>query len=541
MAKRNRTRKPQRNDNSMRGKQGKKDSDDKRINLDNERISKFDRDERNEKSGKANDVSWYAKNTQLLESAASIGFSQTTGQPDGNGLFVPGVMQIGWVSSLGGFYTDPINQAKDSIYSYTVHANSRNTSYGAADEMMLILAGKEVFIGIANLIRVYGQMLKTNQQNKYLPKAIVTACGIDYDDAVKSYHKMLFDINLLIADSRQIWIPNFMPVITREFWLASNVYMDSESEKGQYYVMTPVGLRIYDETGSSNGGRLIPCTDWTPYSLMTWDNAVAAIRSMIKALINSEDRGLIFGDILKAYGEENIFRIAFLDSNYESIPVYDKEVLTQIENCSPIYLGTRVDSPNTYVTNFSQNPNNGLISEIQPVMDAGFGNQANRFYRDTCHINFHFKGQPSAADIMVATRLAAIGNAALAGPDLSNPTTIVGNYPNTCGTEYVLETRIFYYNSVGGELQTQRCSWFLITNGTVQGSNVDQIGRISTFDWAPWVYLGTQTDQTNTSIGTINVTGYIADVDNYLIVPRSVLRRMHNTAILSEFGVPVLE
>lgn len=534
-------------------KQPRADSKDPRINLDNARDSKvahrFEDGDVFNKSGVAmhargcNDVSWYAKTSQLLNSAGNLAYSQSTGSPDGNNFIVPGVYVIPWYSSIGGFTSDPIMQATDSLYSFVVHQNSRNTSYSGADMMAVILAGKEVFNAISNLIRTYGLMLQTNQENTYLPQALLRGCGFTYADLQSNYNRMLFDINQLIAESRQIWLPNVMPVIERQFWMSTKVFMDSESPKGQYYLYVPAALRILDEASSESGTRLTVNDNWDPVNGMTWINAVAAVRSAITALMQSEYRGVIFGDILKAYGAESIFKIEFLDASYTVVPEYDKEVLSQIENSTFVFRSGVRSNPSTYTTTIAVNNGNGRISEIQPALTTGsLDPEADRLYPAKAALNFHFKGQPTPADVMVATRMTAIGNA-LIGDPVNAPTKLVGNMPRYCGTEVAVACYIITMsapNTLSIVSLYQQLTEISLTNASTVLGRIQAVCASTAFDWAPWIYVVSQTGKTSISAGTITVNNYIADVDNYIIVEPTELARMHRTALLSEFGVPVL-
>lgn len=517
-------------------KQPRKDSRQKRVNFDNTREDKFIKDE-----SSSNAYAWYAKNKQLADSAAMLGFSQTTGMPDANGVTNPGVMVYPFVTSIGGFNSRMIYQAANQIYSYTVHANSRNVSYSASDQMALILAGKEVFVGISNLIRVYGLMLLTNQENSYLPRALVEGCGITYPSARSSYNQMLWDINSLIADSRQIWLPNVMPVITRQFWMSTHVYMDSESNKGQYFMYVPSCLRYYDETTSSDGAMLVPEQGWDPGNPITWAAAVGIVRDMITKLLNSESRGVIFGDILKAYGEDSIYRIEFVDPNYTVTPVYDKEVLSQMENCT--FMARSISAPNAAST-IKVNTGSGLITEVQGGGSGsalGLSTSAENAFPVTPILNFHFKGQPTPEQIMVATRCTAVGNAF--NVDTSNNG---GNLPRSCGTEWIYAPFILKYGPLTDGGQTisrvylvQQFKDVLWTTNAV--TNWQRITEHMKFDWSPVIYAVTQTGESTTSYGNISIYNYCGDVDNYIPITEAELYRMHYTAMLSEFGVPVIE
>lgn len=322
----------------MRGKQGRKDSNSKRINLDNERESKFEKDMcKGAKwtDARSNDVSWYAKTPELLRAAASLPFSITTGAKPEFTIpeAVPGVLRIRWTPAVGGSDGNPINQAANSKYSFTVHANSRNYAYDPADQMKMILAGSQVFSAIAAGLRAYGIMHRFEQRDYYTPQALVSAMGFSYTDLRSNLANMWYGLNELIARSQQIWIPNDMPVITRWFWLNSNIYRDGGSIKAQYYIFQQRFFWKY-VLGTSLESTNLESVAWPDDC--TWSQYLGFVDSLIQPLLDSQDRGIIFGDILKAYGPDKIYALNNIDNTYVVEPVYDREVLTQIENLTVI-------------------------------------------------------------------------------------------------------------------------------------------------------------------------------------------------------------
>lgn len=478
--------KPQNNRNVKR-EQPKKDSREKRVNYDNMREDKI-RDISETKA--SNDVRWYAHNPELLRSAASLPFSSVTGTSlpwtDTGATAptlpsVPGVMSLQWIPSIGGIFLDAINQAKDSIYSFTVHANSRNTSYTAEDEMLVILAGANLFATLAAGIRAYGVMKTFDQQNKYLPEALVRAMGFSYSDLKQNLNNMWFDLNEMIARSSQIWIPNDLPFIERWFWMNTNIYMDGDSVKSQYYLFTPLQVLNYNEIDSDQGGFL----EYVPFANtstgLTWEAYLEIVNAQFQALLESEDRGVIFGDILKAYGTEHIYALSPISVEYTIAPVYDREVLTQIENAT-IY--------NTQADSIVQNPDQAKLSMRWKTKTG----QAvyRQFLPSVKTLNFHQKETPTPEQIMVATRLMALGSQIVSGWSSGTETANSAVCPKTCGTEVLGAAVIFYYtwNSSGKmELDSQYFESYLIPIGSGWSpTQVKKLNMWSAFDWAPWVY-----------------------------------------------------
>lgn len=499
-------------------RQPRRDSNSKRVNYDNTRVQKFDKDIETPISNKSNDIAWYGKANGLIEAAARLPFSNTTGfnLPYGKKEAVPGVMALTYMPTIGANGATASGEniattAANSYYSYVVHANSRNQSYDAPDLMMATLAGMDALAFIAVGIRAYGVMNLYDQNNKYLPDALLTAMGFDPSDLRANYSHMLFDINNLIAQASQIWIPDTMPLMQRKFWMNTNIYMDSDSVKGQYYLFVPRCVYKFSETGSPNGTSLVPVV-WNTNQKYKWSQFVKVAQSLISALVNSQDRGIMFGDILKAYGKEHLYTLSPIDVNYTVTPVYDHEVLTQIENatCGAIDVGdiTQTES--------------GTIQQAWKANtpDKTQGN----YFPSRSVLNFHFKETPTADQIMIATRL----KAGYMGYNQTGEVKLA--HPFATGSEVIYSMYIYYYHNDALEVAQMVNDKFL---------TLDNIRRWVAFDYAPWIY---QFDALPTSGGPDVWTPSAAfgDYDNYTTVDDINLLRLHKTALMSLFGVPVL-
>lgn len=530
-----------------RREQPRKDSKSKRINLDNERVSKFEEDEGFKKTNKCNDVKWYANNPELLRSAASLPFSQTTGQllpfmPKSWATSVPGVMGLYFVPQLGGGELDAINTAKDELYSYVVHANSRNTSYNASDLMLTVVAGAQIFAALGSAIRAYGIMRTFDQRNKYLPKGLIAALGFDYEDLKSNLSHMWFDINELIARSSQIWIPNTMPILDRWFWLNSNVYMDSASVKGQYYVFVQDGFLGFNETTYDTGTALewmksdgtltsTPSQRYSNKSLAnhTWADFMKMINGMFSLLLDSEDRGIMMGDIMKAYGAERLYALSPITSDYRIVPVYDQEVLTQIENTVPNAL---------------------MYSDIQQTADGKIVKNANftsinvpaNVLPKLAVLNFHTTEVPTPEMIMVATRLMNLGIIGYKSPITNTNVFRVA----AIGSESVVEIHYisYDYSKNPALIDTQYRCRLTSTDATSADTVFRTCFAELAFDWSPWLYLVDNSTLPSAIVDgqdySNNIEAAVGDYDNYTVIDSDSLIKMHNTAMYSLFGVPII-
>lgn len=512
-------------------------SNSRRVNHDSKSESKYVKG--CERTQYGNDVSWYSKNPELMKAASSLPFSYTTGQklPFSDTTSVPGVLRVTYTPNMGysyiesgipieadAFANSAVNLAAKSIYSYTVHANSRNQSYDATDEMLIILAGSQLFAMIAHAIRVYGVMRTYAQQNYYLPRALVTALGFDYSDLVKNMSKMWFDINQMIAQVSQIWIPNTLPLTRRWFWMNSNVFTDAPGIKAQMYVFVPDRFYIYDETSDPNGGKLVS-SNWNPDARLSWAEYVAMVQEAIDMLLNSQDRGIIMGDILKAYGADSIYTLTEIDSSYTLLPVYDTEVLTQIENSvAQTNIASEVcQSADGYLYMYATldetKPNRQTIPLWQTVL------------------NFHTNQEPTPDMNMVATRLK---NQEITEMIESGTGKIVNTVASSDASEIVTGYDIYQYGANGTVETIQMFSTVAFTEAA---GTVKVLSAWSSFDWAPWIYVIDDVKYQTWLAGegsTPDIKYTLGDYDQYALVSTPDLSEMHKVAIFSEFDVPTM-
>lgn len=547
----------------VRREQPRKDNKSKRVNFDNERVSKFEKDISSEMTAAANDIRWYARNPELLNSSGSVIFSSTTGQQIPFDQYsIPGVYALQWVPELGPANVKAITQAQESIYSYVVHANSRNQSYDPVDLMVMILGVANVFSWISAGIRAYGTIKCFDGQNIYTPKALVTAQGFDYSDLVANQSTMWYYLNQLIAMSSQLWIPNDLPFVERWFWLNANIYKDADSVKSQYYMYVPSNPWKYNPTISAQGAGL-EVVDTVPgtttkfgkdtHHLLTFAEYSKIMDTIINSFINVQDRGIMLGDVLKAYGADKIYALNEIPSDYRVNIMHDKEVLTQIENSTCAFRDMLNVVPNADGTYARPLPKLAANANTWP----GICDTFNHMYPDNVMLNFHFPNQPTASDIMIATRLTAVGNQSSTYPSEGKYTTDPANF----GTELITRYTIYWYSSATKLSSIDFSSMMISFPDTADKSSVPLINKnakimalSSMFDWAPILYL-LQYDQTVVERDWLEVigdkiyprtsahakTGYIVgDIDNAIPINYTITSKLHNTAIYSEFGVPKL-
>nr|AVX53692.1 putative capsid [Marmot picobirnavirus] len=520
----------------------------------------YGKSQRQQQAEYANSFGWYNVNPELIEGAARIPFGEIVGAPlIGTSIpSVPGVMAIEYAPTIGGqfnvktqrFESTGVNQSGEARYSFVVHANSRNQSYSASDLTMVSLAGCQIFALISLGERIYGTMTSYSPTNYYLPKVLIEAQHFNFEDLQANYSHMWFDLNQRIARCNQIWIPKDFPIAQRWFWLNQAYYIDAQSSRGQIYLFTPYDYFTFTDTTRTGSGLT---RQNSIAGQMTWSEYLEMLDSSITALLDSMDRGTMYGDILKAYGSENLYSLAPLDINFKAPIVYSPEVLMQIENASVFDHAASCMAP----SHIEQTEQEVLVQNwVRYESDLNYSVVANYSSSGKQLLNFHGIASPSVENVTIATRLKA-------GPALytewydANQTELShGIIPSSCGTE-IVRNAVIYYNNGKADAKYEKVGYDQLFSLTAKPGALDnisydwRISMLSAFDWAPWLYVpGTVSNAESDTFDMYTPTAagknfnfnqqwrnLFGDWDNYAWIGMDDLARIHLACELSLFGL----
>lgn len=505
-----------------------------------------------------NDASWYAKNSQALNASASFSYNTPLGAPlrydrmvaelpyirqTAAMTTVPGLMSLHLSPTIGisTDYSSPANVAAQNIYSFVRYANSGSRNYDAPDLMLYLLAMDSVYSCWNWMKRLYGCVNSYSQLNRYMPRAYVQANGVDFDDLIGNLADFRAFLDNTGAKISAFCVPAVMNYFVRHSWLYSNIYKDSDTLKAQQYIFVPSYFYQYDETTSADGGILsiVPvCYEAKQeQNLLKVSEIESILTGMLNALQYSEDIGVMSGDILKAYGENQMFKLSPIDANYSVTPVYNEEVLNQIHNCTLVAAVYQNDDLSAW--SITQDPNTNWLLWNPSFSTLGAG--ANR---QGALINMPWEN-PTPENTMVGSRL-------VASTYVSKEDNLV--HFSCVGSDYVNEAYIWMFSSVsqGGDLESQSTftnlnlifqriegDVYFIKSGTpLPGYDVftqlHKIQLISNFDWHPLVTISYRDLDTP----LYESLGFMGDMNTYTIIGETQLEAMNLTALLSMFGVP---
>lgn len=480
----------------------------------------------------------------------------------------PGIMGIRWNPAVG--YSNnsvsPVNAAARALMTRVRMATTGSRNYDESSLMLYLLGVDSAYLYLAHLKRIYGCLRLFNPENRFLPQGLVTACDGAYSDLVANMANFRAYINTYAMRLAALPIPK-VPLIDRHQAMSAAVYADNDSAKAQLYVFVPDAVYKYDYDTDDNLGKLSlePLssinTDGTIDSLSLSDY-IADGESILAPLLTTygqEDFAVMGGDILRAYGEDGVYRAAGIAEDYFVEIVFDELMLHRILNLSCFgSLTADGNTPADYFSTFDvvQNVDNApalTFLESLPTLDLG---EDNFYSADLPQMNkiLNSNRGPMGPDVA----LEALSFAHI--PQLRTAGATVNSFDLTnIGTEVVSSMLIYYYSatSFGGPWTIKRTNPFTtiatvaakpaVTNAftatEVAGplnALIAFFGLFSAFDYAPILFPGhVIQDQTGEDVGgtTLNTTYPFGDINDYAVVTAADIERIRNIKLLADLGL----
>lgn len=321
-----------------------------------DRYTKDKRDERVPDYSK-NDASWYGADSAILRDYASYPFSFATGTPikmndtvaqligpNADEMVIPGIT-IQWLQPSIGFTTqpsDPVNVAMNSLYSAIRSVNSGAKNYDAPDQFMYCVAVASIYSYINWMQRIYGIATTLySQGNRYMPEKILNAEYIDYTSIRDNVSNFRGAINMMINKVASFAVPSTLSLFKRMAFLYQGLYSEGSSIKDQLYMYSPFAFYKF-QLDTKGKGMLNPVN--TPATMAAVNAKLATAQELVEygndlidALFSDEDVQIMGGDILKAYGINNLITLSALPEVYPIVPVFSIEVLEQMANADVIH------------------------------------------------------------------------------------------------------------------------------------------------------------------------------------------------------------
>lgn len=507
-------------------------------------------------SGKgSNDVSWYATDPQLLRDAASIPYSWAIGTPlnlnnplletlsNKGAIVIPGVMALRTIPAFSRSVdaTSPLNIASNATYAFIRHANSGHSNYDAPDLMIYIMAMSQVYSYITFLQRVYGLATLYAQRNRYLPREILHVCGVDPDSVANNLASFRYGINLLINKAASFAVPSTMPYFQRQAFLYSQIYTEGASIKDQLYLYVPDGF--YKYTLNTDLSGMLEYVVFNDDTYRTVDQLLDFGNALLMPLIYSEDMNIMSGDILKAYGQNNIIQLQSLPEVYPIVPVYNQEVLEQMKNATVVgavqSMNLVQDSTHGYLLYGPQ----AITGATEPATDwKGTANRMKVRSLLEDRVISTSLAAPTAENSMVLTRLTVAADN-LQTDYKGQGYDVVDLYP---GSEMVHEVELITMEaSASGTVQPSRYFYEYAEMWLAESADVnDQVttlrrwAALANFKYHPAVHvIACKAGSVSPAISVADARLFF-DVDNYTLLSRQDVKRLNEAAVMNQLHVP---
>lgn len=296
------------------------------------------------KKGK-NDPSWYMTNPVIKTQIASYPFGYPTGSAislagiaGSDAYSMPGIMRINYTPTYGGgdSNVDPINIAAKNLYTYINSRNSRNPSYDANDLMLYIVCVDSAITYHSFMKRLYGCLNLTDIQNRFLPKGIVEAAGGNYEDLTRHIKDFQAYINQYAMNIRTLVLPNEMSLTQRHRYLTEGFYVDTDSKKSQMYVFVPDKYYTFDldssSAGIAKGNNLFTNIGTGTRSFNDLVEIGNNILDGIRYRWGEADFNTISADLLKAFGDDRVYNVDYINDDYTTWAIDDPWMHGQIQN-----------------------------------------------------------------------------------------------------------------------------------------------------------------------------------------------------------------
>jgi len=504
-----------------------------------------------------NDINWYVSNEQLLQDVGRFSFNIPAGADiplaiAGNNGFandgatdlverLPGIMTIECVPMYGisDNQSSALNMASQLLYNLVRVENSGARNYDAPDLMHYVIGVDNLFIFYAMMLRLYGTLNNFTFLNRYTPEALVYAMGFDYNSLAGNMAQFRSYINNYAKKLSTYVMPHNLTIVERHFNMFGRVYKDSESPKAQYYMYVPAYIWQYNPIGSQTGAAMLPMGMLKSgvafrSSSPGWTfDELKLMGDQLMAAMNDEDMFTMAGDLLKAFGEDKIWKQDYIDATYSLDPVFDFTWLTQIQNANSwgrvAYTSTAGNTTlDTGITIEQVIPSNGRSPWLRSSVARGPLTDMHLAY-DKLLVSPY--DTPSPGDVMESSRL-------LLG--VRNTHSDAGWRAEilSCGAEIVVGISIYAYmyrSSVGLDLHKTRLETEVI-NGTDTTTTVTaaywDFARLDCFAMHPTVYHITK-NGTAGNLGDYSIEAPIADIDNWTVLSNSDIKGLHDVALLS--------
>lgn len=238
---------------------------------------------------------------------------------------------------LGDPYATGINIAGFKIYNMLATHSGRVSNYAPQDVTAMILGIAALAETSEHIRRVFGVSMMTNARNRSLPRDLVKAMGVDYDDLLKNSAAYRMRFNTEIARINQIPLLGNVAFIAKARDIFQHIYVDSASSMSTIFFYAPNSSWYLDEN-TYEEGIVLRTIDLKQLrgTAQPMSDLLNVMSAQITALLNSTTLNLIYADLINLASKVSIpmWSFDYLAENYAILPEYNRNAMLQLHNAT---------------------------------------------------------------------------------------------------------------------------------------------------------------------------------------------------------------
>lgn len=290
---------------------------------------------------------------QLLGSYTQLDFFNKITMPQATVAVLNTIDSFG-INKIG---SDGLNIAANMLYAKMRQKNSGAKNYEAPDLMMYTMALSDIHAAYIYAKRFLEIARTYSFYNTDIPFGIVTALGVNYKDLVSNFANYVSQLSILATKINSFALPDIFKNSYRKAFIYGNVFADSDSIRGQFYVYRKVAYYYWDTTSDSRGTRLsgkyygeenrpenifvskqsapsqIDDPEAEGSGILKFQDILDGIAFQLDAMFNDTDAHTMSGDLLKAFDGAKMLTVTQPSLDTVLAPSMDTNALAQIENC----------------------------------------------------------------------------------------------------------------------------------------------------------------------------------------------------------------
>lgn len=411
-----------------------------------------------------------------------------------------------------------ISVAANQLYTFLRHANTGAKNYEPADAIMYVLAMRDIYASYAELRRAIGFVNYFVLTNRAVPRQFIEAMGFDYEDLVDNYTLYRGQLNLIAKRINSIAVPKYFNAFERSDFVTGNIFADSDSVRGQFYVYVKQGSYTWSTTTSESGTELV--FEQRPNSAK-WSEMYTRLKKQVQAVYEDTDGATISGDVLHAFKDAEIYQIGQITDDFSLHPIMDEDALAQIENMTLLSAYCGNANLNQLITGLQTRKSlnvtqaNGQLVWVPTYVTSGAPAGTFKIPRRVL-FNSH-SDTPTYKDNLEWSRLITVAEAVMVG----NAETV---QVTACGMELVLTMSIFTPWTSSSKFLNWSQMWNIGTSGTVSISALTTAIIIEQFDWHPFEYVF---QGATDAVGTVYTGG---DIKKFTWIELNTVAATHDAA-----------